>query len=226
MLLNLNQYFRNAYELIVTQAVGHRGRTNQEATNAGSSEELTEVGAKDHENAVSTSYGYTDNHEGEAGHEEDAYEESEHYADAQEFPHTAEDADSREEAHQVAHNEPESVLDVDDVHKGSADSELSEDQECDELYENEVSSGVEAASAITEPSTRVKESDPTSDAGHSVTTEARKLIAEGKSSISQGRSLNSFLPFFLVTCVAQNNSFPTSNSPDLVVTLMSNSWMV
>ena len=114
----------SAYGLTVVQAVNDQERTNREATNEGNSEVFTEGGAKEHDNAESSSYCYAENQDGEVEHEE-AYEE---YADAQEYFHTSEDAHAREEADQVvaANNEPESVLEVDVIHEGSADPESTE----------------------------------------------------------------------------------------------------
>ena len=144
-----------------------------------------------HENVESTSYCYAEDQDGEAQHEEEAYEE---YADAQEYFHTSEDAHARGQADQVvvANDEPESVLEVDIIHEGSADPESTEDQECDELRENDVSGDAEAAGTSAAPSTCDKENvAPNSelDAGGAVPTEAR--VAEGKSAqlgVSEGRS--------------------------------------
>ncbi|KAI9466019.1 hypothetical protein BJY52DRAFT_317081 [Lactarius psammicola] len=152
---------------------------NREATNEGNSE----GGAKEQENAESTSYSYPEDQDGEAEHEEEAYEE---YADAQEYFPASEDVQAREEANQVvvANDEPESVLEVDVIHEGPADPDSTEDQECDELRENEVSGDAEAAGTITAPSTPAKESstpNPESDAGRAVPTEAQKPLAEGES---------------------------------------------
>jgi hypothetical protein len=169
-----------------------------------------------HENVKPTSYSYAEDQDGEAEHEEEAYEE---YADAQESFHTSEDAHAREEADQVvvANDEPETVLEVDVIHEGSADPESTEDQECDELCENEVFGDAEAAGTITVPITRDKENigpNPELDAGGAVPTEARKPLAEGKSAqlgVSEGRSLIVFLHLFLVTHVSQKNRLPTLN---------------
>ncbi|KAH9180363.1 hypothetical protein EDB89DRAFT_15999 [Lactarius sanguifluus] len=165
-------------------AVNDQERTHREATNEGSSEELTEDGAKEHENAESTSGSYAEDQDGGAEHEDEAYEE---YADAQEYFPTSEDVQAREEPGQVvvANDEPESVLEVDVIHQGgSADPDSTEDQECDELRENEVSGDAEAPGTITAPSTRARECitpNPESDAGRLVPTEARKPLTEGKS---------------------------------------------
>lgn len=167
-------------------AVNDQERINREAPNEGSSEDYTEGGAKEYENAEPTSYSYAEDQDGEVEHEEEAYEESEQYVDAQEYPHTSEDAHAREEADQVvvANDEPESVLDVDAIHEGSADPDSTEDRECDELRENEVSGDAEASGTIAAPSTRAKGSmtpNPESDPGRAVPTEARTPLFEGKS---------------------------------------------
>ena len=215
----------SAYGLTVVQAVNDQERTNREATNEGNSEVFTEGGAKEHDNAESTSYCYAENQDGEVEHEE-AYEE---YADAQEYLHTSEDAHAREEADQVvaANNEPESVLEVDVIHEGSADPESTEDQESEELRENDDSGDAEAG-AITEPSTRDKENiapHPELDAEGAVPIEARNPLAEGKSAhlgVSEGRSLIAFLHLFFVTHISQKNRPPTLNSLDPVATSRTN----
>ncbi|KAF8275218.1 hypothetical protein EI94DRAFT_1825195 [Lactarius quietus] len=159
-------------------AVDDQEVTDREATNEGRSEGFTEGGAE-HENAGSISYSHADGQDGEAEHEEEAYEE---YADAQEYFHTSEDADTREVNQVVANDEPQSVLEVDVIHEGSTGPELTEDPECDELRENEVSGNAEAAGPITTPSTHAKDTivpNPESDAGR--TDPIETLLAEGQS---------------------------------------------
>jgi hypothetical protein len=185
--------FLEAYELTVTQAFDDQKRTDREPTTEGSSKGFPEGG-----NAETTTHSHAAGQDGEAEHEEEAYEE---YADAQEYFHTSEDADARGADQVIADDEPESALEVDVIHEGSADPESTVDQECDELRETEVAGDTEAAGPITAPSKHAKEAvspKPPTDAGRSVPSETRSPIAEGNSAqlgVSEGSS--SISCFFL-----------------------------